>query len=116
MTVILHIQYCSVHEYILVQTWIKKDDYMMYLALDQFVFIFASEIPRPVSQSFQKTFLKKVFPISIDESFVEQIDIGDVLASSLPNIISNLVLSSRIDAVPLLVYTISCEKDVRRRL
>ena len=84
-------------------------------SLDQFIFLSASEIPRPVSESFQKTFLEKVFPISIDENLVEHIDIGDVLATSLPKLISNLVLSSRIDVVPLLVYAISCQKDARSR-
>ena len=84
-------------------------------SLDQFIFLSSSEIPRPVSESFQKTFLEKVFPISIDENLVEHIDIGDVLATSLPKLISNLVLSSRIDVVPLLLYAISCQKDARSR-
>ena len=84
-------------------------------SLDQFVFQSYSEIPRPFSESFQKTFLKKVFPISIDESLLDHTDISDVLASTLPKLISNLVLSSRIDIVPLLLYSISCQKDVRSR-
>ena len=84
-------------------------------SIEEYILETYSEIPRPFSELFQKTFLKKSFPISINDSSLGHIDISDLLATTLPKLISNLVLSSRIDIVPLLLHSISCQKDGRTR-
>ena len=84
-------------------------------SIEEYILENYSEIPRPFSELFQKAFLEKIFPISINDTLLGHIDISDLLASTLPKLISNLVLSSRIDIVPLLLYSISCQKDARTR-
>ena len=83
--------------------------------IEEYILETYSEMPRPFSESFQKTFLKKIFPISINDTLIGPTDISDLLANTLPKLISNLVLSSRIDIVPLLLYSISCQKDAKTR-
>ena len=88
---------------------------------DQFIQMNMTKFPRPVSEHFQKYFLKNTFPINIDtelDFYQLNHSIAELLASKLPQIISNLVLSSRSDAVPLLVWCInSCkEKKIREKM
>jgi len=72
--------------------------------------------PRSVSEHFQTQLVRKVFPISIDSNFLEcNDDIVTILARTLPKIVPSLVLSSRNDIVPLLLFTISKHKDIKTR-
>eukprot|EP00092_Neocalanus_flemingeri_P000947 GFUD01001010.1.p1 GENE.GFUD01001010.1~~GFUD01001010.1.p1 ORF type:complete len:1137 (+),score=328.05 GFUD01001010.1:129-3539(+) len=72
--------------------------------------------PRTVSDHFQTELVRKVFPISIDSNFLEcNDDIVTILARTLPKIVPSLVLASRNDIVPLLLFTISKHKDIKTR-
>ena len=85
---------------------------------DQFIEMNMPMFPRPVSEHFQKYLLKKTFPINIDREmncFHSSDNIADLLASKLPQIVSNLLLSSRHDAVPLLIWCIHNSKEKKMR-
>ena len=86
--------------------------------MDQFIQMNMPMFPRPVSEHFQKYLLNKTFPINIDnevDCFQSSGNIADLLASKLPQIVSNLVLSSRFDAVPLLIWCINSSKEKKTR-
>jgi len=72
--------------------------------------------PRTVSEHFQTELVKKAFPITLDSNFLEyNDDIVTILARTLPKLVPSLVLSSRNDIVPLLLFTISKHKDLKTR-
>jgi len=71
---------------------------------------------RTVSEHFQTELVKKAFPITLDSNFLEyNDDIVTILARTLPKIVPNLALASRNDIVPLLLFTISKQKDMKTR-
>ena len=86
--------------------------------MDQFIQMNIQMIPRPVSEHFQKYLLKKTFPINLDNEMSyskHSNNIADLLSSKLSQIISNLVLSSRSDAVPLIIWCINNSKGKKIR-
>ena len=86
--------------------------------MDQLIQMNMQLIPRPISEHFQKYLLKNTFPINLDtemSSYKQSNNIADLLSSKLSQIISNLVLSSRSDAVPLIIWCINNSKEKKIR-
>ena len=75
-------------------------------------------IPRPLSQKFQNQLFSQSFPIKIDEdTWSNELnnDLEALLANVLPHLVSNLVLTSRCEVVPLIVLCIQNNGNKKTR-
>ena len=88
------------------------------LTIEEYIHQNSPMVPRPISQQFQKNLYVRSFPVNIPECssmFQSQNNVIEILAKTLPNIVANLVLSSRSDIVPLLIHCIHNHSDKKTR-
>ena len=87
-------------------------------SIQEYVKEYETEISRLISSNFQETLIVNAFPISISKSpelaYYEK-SILTYLSDILPNIVANLVLSSRSDIVPLIIFCINIHDDKKCR-